>query len=107
MVVLLWLINKLSPFFTLPGILWLLVEIEGESVDKILGWEKYVGIPLAIAGFVLGFSQWALEVPKRWFWTKSSVELFDNRFFNAVGYAISFFLLPYGISFYIFCCTHI
>ena len=52
---------------------------------------------LALAGFVLGFTNWALDVPPRFFWTKSRVELFDNRVGNALGYAVIFFFLPFFV----------
>ena len=52
---------------------------------------------LALAGFILGFTNWAIDVPPRFFWTKSRVELFDNRVGNAFGYAVIFFLLPFFV----------
>ena len=39
---------------------------------------------LALAGFILGFTNWALDVPPKFFWTKSRVQLFDNRVGNAL-----------------------
>ena len=53
---------------------------------------------LALAGFVLGFTNWALDVPPKFFWTKSRVQLFDNRMGNALGYAVIFFLLPFFVA---------
>jgi hypothetical protein len=53
---------------------------------------------LALAGFVLGFTNWALDVPPKFFWTKSRVQLFDNHVGNALGYAIIFFLLPFFVA---------
>lgn len=50
---------------------------------------------LALAGFILGFTNWALDVPPKFFWTKSRVQLFDNHVGNALGYAVIFFLLPF------------
>ncbi|MBR5704272.1 MAG: hypothetical protein IKX45_08485 [Bacteroidales bacterium] len=38
-----------------------------------------------------------LDVPPRFFWTKSRVELFDNRVGNAFGYAVIFFFLPFFV----------
>ena len=62
--------------------------------------EPYVYIiagVLSLAGFILGFTNWALDIPPRFFWTKSRVELFDNRVGNAFGYAVIFFLLPFFV----------
>ena len=39
---------------------------------------------LALAGFILGLTNWALDVPPKLFWTKSRVQLFDNRVGNAL-----------------------
>ncbi|MDD6184391.1 MAG: hypothetical protein PUB29_02045 [Bacteroidales bacterium] len=39
---------------------------------------------LALAGFILGFTNWALDVPPKFFWTKSRVQLFDNRVGDAL-----------------------
>ena len=38
----------------------------------------------ALAGFILGFTNWALDVPPKFFWTKSRVQLFDNRVGNTL-----------------------
>ncbi|MBR3572242.1 MAG: hypothetical protein IKN99_03225 [Bacteroidales bacterium] len=53
---------------------------------------------LALAGFILGFTNWALDVPPKFFWTKSRVQLFDNRVGNALGYAVILFLLPFFVA---------
>ena len=37
------------------------------------------------------------KVPPKFFWTKSRVELFDNRVGNAFGYAVIFFFLPFFV----------
>jgi hypothetical protein len=39
-----------------------------------------------------------LDVPLVSFWTKSRVQLFDNRVGNALGYAVIFFLLPFFVA---------
>lgn len=38
----------------------------------------------ALAGFVHRFTHWALDVPSKFFWTKSRVQLFDKRVGNAL-----------------------
>ena len=40
----------------------------------------------------------ALDIPPKFFWTKSRVQLFDNRVGNAFGYAVIFFLLPFFVA---------
>ncbi len=53
---------------------------------------------LLLAGFILGFTNWALDVPQKFFQTKSRVQLLDNRVENALGYAAIFFLLPFVVA---------
>ena len=53
---------------------------------------------LLLAGFILGFTNWALDVPRKFFQTKSRVQLLDNRVGNALGYAAIFFLVPLFVA---------
>lgn len=91
-----WIIQKIAPVTNIVGILVLLSGI-GYG-DPVI--EPYIFIfagLLALIGFILGFTNWALDVPPRFFWTKSRVDLFDNRIGNAFGYAVIFFLLPFFV----------
>lgn len=97
MTVILWIIQKISPLVVIFGGLALLSEFTAGDV----GIEPYVYIiagVLALVGFIIGFTNWALDVPPKFFWTKSRVELFDNRVGNAFGYAIIFFLTPFFVE---------
>ena len=97
MTALLWLLQKIAPITNLIGLLVLLSEIAYGDI----GIETHVYViagGLALAGFVLGFTNWALDVPPKFFWTKSRVQLFDNRVGNALGYAVIFFLLPFFVA---------
>ena len=62
------------------------------------GYEFIVGAILAVLGLIVGWSAWGQEVPPRWFWVKSKLELFDNRVWNAFSYALQFFLIPFAIT---------
>ena len=53
---------------------------------------------LALAGLVLGFTNWALDIPPKLFRPQSRVQLFDNRVCNALGYVVIFFLLPFFMA---------
>ena len=53
---------------------------------------------LALAGFVLGFTNWALDLPPKFFRPQSRVQLFDNRVGNAFGCAVILFLLPFFVA---------
>ena len=97
MTALLWLIQKIASITNLVGLLVLLSEIGFGDIG--IGTHVYVlAGGLALAGFILGFTNWALDVPPKLFWTKSRVQLFDNRVGNALGYAIIFFLLPFFVA---------
>ncbi len=72
MTALLWLIQKIAPITNLVGLLVLLSEIAYNDIG--IGTHVYVlAGGLALAGFVLGFTHWALDVPPKFFWTKSRV----------------------------------
>ncbi len=97
MTALLWLIQKIAPITNLVGLLVLLSELAYNDIG--VGTHVYVlAGGLALAGFILGFTNWALDVPPKFFWTKSRVQLFDNRVGNALGYAVIFFLLPFFVA---------
>ena len=88
---LLWVFQKISPILTILGALVLF----GDGFE---GYEFIVGAVLAVFGLIVGWSAWGQEVPPRWFWVKSKLELFDNRVWNAFSYALQFFLIPFAIT---------
>lgn len=90
MTVLLWLIQKIAPITNLVGLLVLLSELAYNDIG--IGTHVYV-----LAGFILGLTNWASDVPQKFFQTKSRVQLLDNRVGNALGYAVIFFLLPFFV----------
>ena len=100
MIVILWIIQKLAPIITFTGILALLIELSSGEMD-IEPYMYILGGVGALLGFIIGFTNWAKDVPPRFFWTKSRVELFDNRVGNAFGYAIIFFNIPFCVIFII------
>ena len=88
---LLWVFQMISPVLTILGALVLF----GDGFE---GYEFYVGAGLAVLGLIVGWSTWGQDVPPRWFWVKSKLELFDNRIWNAFSYAFQFFMIPFGIT---------
>ncbi len=88
---LLWVFQKVSPILTILGALVLFG-------GGFIGYEFIVGVVLAVLGLIVGWSSWGQEVPPRWFWVKSKLELFDNRIWNALSYAFQFFMIPFGIT---------
>ena len=97
MTVILWIIQKIAPITNIVSILVLLSEI-GYGDIGIASHVYIIAGVLALVGFIIGFTNWALDIPPKFFWTKSRVELFDNRVGNAFGYAIIFFLLPFFVE---------
>ena len=89
---LLWIFQKISPILTVLGALVLF----GGGAE---GYEFIVGAVLAVLGLIVGWSAWGQEVPPRWFWVKSKLELFDSRIWNAFSYAFQFFMIPFGVTF--------
>ena len=88
---LLWVFQMISPILTILGALVLF----GGGFE---GHEFIVGAVLGVLGLIVGWSTWGQEVPPRWFWVKSKLELFDNRIWNAFSYAFQFFMMPFGIT---------
>ena len=97
MTALLWFLQKIAHITNLVGLLVLLSEIAYGDIG--IGTHVYaLAGGFALAGFILGFTNWALDVPPKFFWTKSRVQLFDKRVGNALGYAVIFFLLPFFVA---------
>ena len=86
MSVFLWLFQFISPVTFVLGGLYLL---ENPSPLVLVS-----GGLAAVVGFIFGIIAWKYDVPPRWFWIKSSMDLAGSRFMTAVGYAIQFFFIP-------------
>lgn len=92
MLVLLWLLEKLSPLINWLGIIgWIYVLSEEELVYL------FCAIPLWIAGFIFGICTYEYGMPPRWLWTKSSIDIFDNKICNGVGYGWLFAHVLLGV----------
>jgi len=98
MKVLLWIWRIIFPIIGIAAIAYW----GGKMLDEINGGMSvtttiYLGVACAVVGLIIGFTGWAEEVPPRWFWTMSEVDLLDNRIGNALQYAGQFFWIPAGI----------
>lgn len=72
MIASLWLLQKIAPITNLVGLLVLLSEL---AYNDIAGRTLYVlAGGLALAGFILDLTNWALDVPPKLFWTQSRVK---------------------------------
>ena len=90
MVVLLWIINLLSPLIFIGSVVYF-------AFGDIETWTLIAGGGAALLGLIIGFTGWAETVPPRWFWVKSNVDLLDNLVGTALSYALKFFLIPAGV----------
>ncbi|MBQ9474030.1 MAG: hypothetical protein IJU81_06435 [Bacteroidales bacterium] len=52
----------------------------------------------AVVGIVIGFTGWAEDVPPRFFWVSSNVDILDNQIGYALKLGIQFFFLPAAIA---------
>ena len=85
MIVLVWLIEKLSTLINWLGILgWIYVFTEGNPVYV------YYAIPLLIIGFIFGLFTYEYDMPPRWLWVKTPLEVFNFRLVNGVNNALLF-----------------
>ena len=91
MKVLLWILNILNPILLSAAVVYF-------AMGDIEDWVLYAGAGSALLGLIIGFTGWAETVPPRWFWVKSSVDLFDSRFFTALSYALQFFCIPAAVA---------
>lgn len=54
---------------------------------------------MAVLGVVFGIFAYRLDIPPRWFWSKSSNDLFSFSVMAVFGYAVSFAMWPCAIYF--------
>ena len=94
--------KRISPVVMFFGGLYYLAcflrDGNGDTLIDFEKWVLYVGAGLALIGLVIGFIGWEEDVPRRWRWTKSKVDLLDTRIGTASDFAGSFFLTPAAIS---------
>ena len=92
MVVIAWLINLVAPVIFILG--FLVLTLGNELIDT---WLWIVCCISAVIGMIWGVVSWNVGVPPRWFWAKSSLFLFNNLVWSAIGTGFLFFLLPLAI----------
>ena len=93
MVALVWLVNILSPFVTILGIIGMAWGLEDAPFELCL----WVSLACFIVGFIFGIIAWKYDVPPRWFWVKSKVGLFDTLIGGAFSYGLRFAFIPFAI----------
>ena len=73
MVALVWLVNILSPFVTILGIIGMAWGLDDAPFELCL----WGSLACFIVGFIFGIIAWKNDVPPRWFWIKSKMGLFS------------------------------
>ncbi len=81
MIALIYLVSYIVALGTIVGPLFVFVVWGNDAFEPIM-W-ILTGI-MAVLGIWFGVASWEYDVPPRWFWSKSKLELFENR----VGYVI-------------------
>ena len=82
MVVLAYIINLLAPVVNFLGMLGLCACIIYEEFSVLL----FAGV-MAVVGLVFGIFAYKLDIPPRWFWSKSKNDLFRFSVAAVLGYA--------------------
>lgn len=89
-----FIINLFAPIVHPLGVLGLCGCVFYEEYQSL----KQAGA-LAVAGLIFGLLAYRQDIPPKWFWTKSSNQIFRFRIFAVVGYAWSFAAWPLAVYF--------
>lgn len=92
MIVLAYIINFLAPLVNFVGLLGLFACIIYEELSVLL----FAGV-MAVVGLVFGIFAYKLDIPPRWFWSKSANDLFSFSVTTVLGYAGSLAMWPCAI----------
>ncbi len=98
MKVFLYIWRIISPFVIIAGVMYFGFVLYSHTWTDVVLLEKkatfILGGVSAVIGIIIGFTGWAEEVPPRWFWIKSNVDLLASRVSNAISLGIQFFFIP-------------
>lgn len=84
-----FVINLLAPITNALGLFGLLLACSRSEWSVL-----YSAIPFAIAGLVFGIFAYRRDIPPRWFWSRSTNELFSFSVTAVLGYAVTFAVYP-------------
>ena len=91
--------RMIAPLITIAGVLYFIIILVWDfDVPLELAPACILGGVCALVGIILGFTGWVEDVPPRFFWIKSNVDLLDNRVGYSLKLGIQFFLLPSAIA---------
>lgn len=87
-----YIINLLAPIVNILGAIGLCGCVVYEDLHII----AIAGV-LAIIGLIFGILAYRMDIPPRWFWSKSKNELFSFSVTAVLGYAWSFAMWPCAV----------
>ena len=87
-----YIINLLAPIVNTLGAIGLCGCVVYEDLHII----AIAGV-LAIIGLIFGILAYRMDIPPRWFWSKSKNELFSFSVTAVLGYAWSFAMWPCAV----------
>lgn len=89
-----YLVNSLAPIVNTIGLFGLIGSIVYEA-PKIL----IIAGALFVVGLLFGIFAHRMDIPPRWFWSKSKNEIFGYSITAGLGYAWSFAMWPCAVYF--------
>ena len=87
-----YIINLLAPVVNTLGAIGLCGCVVYEDLHIL-----FIAGILAVVGFIFGIFAHRMDIPPRWFWSKSRNELFSFSVTAVLGYAWSFAMWPCAI----------
>lgn len=89
-----YIINLFAPIVNMVGLLGLCGCVVYDDVHVL----AITGC-LFVVGIIFGVAAYRLDIPPRWFWSKSKNQLFEFSIAATLGYAWSFAMWPCAIYF--------
>ena len=100
MTFLMLVLRTLGPFITTLGVLGFFSIAVYSEFSAPMVWT--ISAITGVLGIILGASHWGVDVPPRWFWSKSKSELLETRIGAAFNYGLICFNVPLAVYFVTF-----
>jgi hypothetical protein len=89
-----YILNLFAPVVNWLGLFGLGYMMEEENLQMFGVWGVF-----ALLGLIFGLRAYKLDIPPRWFWSKSKNDLFRFSVAAVLGYAVSIAMWPSAIYF--------
>lgn len=89
MKILIYIINLFSPIVNTAGLIGLCGCVVYDDLSVLV-----ISAIMAVVGLALGIFAYRYDIPPRWFWSRSSNQLFDFAITKVLGYAFSLAMWP-------------